>query len=336
MKTFLIRLLIFGTLFTGLVLASAYKLAQPGEMDYVGGIVIKHKRLNEIKGPRLIFAGGSNMAFGLDSKAVEEATHMPVVNLALHGGLGLDFILEELKDVVRAGDMVVLSPEYFLEEGRYELDAAVAAFMPASEKYFKHDFYTVFKYSVESRFTQIGYNRDYLMAGWRKRNAPPERDYAAEVYSHKAFNSYGDVVAHLDLPAYGAPKVPLKLHAGYWDGIPKINAASKVLEQRGVRFYFVFPAFCQSSYDNNIAAISTLEVSLRKDLRIPVICRPQDFVYPDTLYYDSYYHLTKTGRNLRTQQLIKIVQPLTAELHAEKMLLTNTATNRPHQPQPYR
>ncbi|SHM73469.1 hypothetical protein SAMN05444266_110157 [Chitinophaga jiangningensis] len=323
MRTFLIRLLIFSALFAGLVVIAAYKLAQPGEMDYVGGIVVKHKRLNEIKGPRLIFAGGSNMAFGLDSKAVEDSLKIPVVNLALHGGLGLDFMLEELKDVVRNGDVVILSPEYFLEAGRYELDAAVAAFMPASKKYFKHDFYTVFKYGVESRFTQIGYNRDYLMARWRKRNAPPERDYAAEVYSHKAFNSYGDVVAHLDLPSYGAPKVPLKLYAGYWDGIPKINAASRILAQRGVKFYFVFPAFCASSFNNNAATIANLEATLHRDLQIPVISGPQDFVYPDTLYYDSYYHLTKTGRNLRTQQLIKLVQPLTAQLHGEKMLLSN-------------
>ncbi|WP_291906390.1 hypothetical protein [Chitinophaga sp. CB10] len=328
MRTFLIRLLIFSALFGGLVILAAYKLAQPGEMDYVGGIVIKHKRLNEVKGPRLIFAGGSNMAFGLDSRAVEVATQMPVVNLALHGGLGLDFILEELKDVTRGGDVVVLSPEYFLEAGRYELDAAVAAFMPESKKYFKHDFYTVFKYSIESRFDQIGYNRDYLMARWRRRKSAPERDYAAEVYAHNAFNGYGDVVAHLELPAYGAPKVPLKLHAGYWDGIPKINAAATILEQRGVKFYFVFPTFCQSSYNNNAATISALEATLRKDLRIPVISRPQDFVYADSLYYDSYYHLAKTGRALRTQQLIRLVQPLTAELHAQKMLLTDKAANR--------
>ena len=63
----------------------------------MAAIIDKHAHADSIKAGKIILAGGSNLAFGIDSKQLEETLGMPVVNLGLHAGLGLHFILEELK-----------------------------------------------------------------------------------------------------------------------------------------------------------------------------------------------------------------------------------------------
>src|SRR5437868_6343903 len=73
----------------------------------------KHERLAQISGPRMIMVGGSSVAFGTDS--AELARRLPEyqpVNMGLHFGIGLDAMLAEIKPIVRAGDLLVLSPEY--------------------------------------------------------------------------------------------------------------------------------------------------------------------------------------------------------------------------------
>ena len=50
----------------------------------------------------------------MDSKLVESELKMPVVNLGLHAGLGLEFILNEISSQMKSGDEVVISLEYYL------------------------------------------------------------------------------------------------------------------------------------------------------------------------------------------------------------------------------
>ena len=72
----------------------------------------KHNRLDSLPSPKIVFVGGSNLAYGLNSKRVEDSLQMSVVNMGLHAGFGLKFILNEVKPYINKGDIVVLSPEY--------------------------------------------------------------------------------------------------------------------------------------------------------------------------------------------------------------------------------
>jgi hypothetical protein len=42
-------------------------------------------------------------------------------------------------------------------------------------------------------------------------------------------------------------------------------------------------------------------------LDIPVLGYPNDFVFEDTLFYDTHYHLNKDGRIINTNKIIKIL-----------------------------
>lgn len=73
---------------------------------------IKDDRARSIDGPKMIILSGSNGLFGIDSKVLEETSGFPVVNLAAHGSLDLNFYYEKLKEHIGENDVVVMPLEY--------------------------------------------------------------------------------------------------------------------------------------------------------------------------------------------------------------------------------
>ena len=59
--------------------------------NYQASVIDKIQRLESIKEPKIILVGNSNVAFGINSKMIEDALGMPVVNLGLHGAMGNTF-----------------------------------------------------------------------------------------------------------------------------------------------------------------------------------------------------------------------------------------------------
>lgn len=72
----------------------------------------KNNLLANTPGQRIIFVGGSNLSFGLNSRIVKDSLHLNPVNAALHAGVGLTYMLSNIVDYIRENDIVVLSPEY--------------------------------------------------------------------------------------------------------------------------------------------------------------------------------------------------------------------------------
>ena len=75
-------------------------------------ILDKHQLLQRAGSPKIVFVGGSSLALGLDSALIHTKTGLPVVNMGLNGGLGLRYMLEEVKPDIGPGDLIVVSPEY--------------------------------------------------------------------------------------------------------------------------------------------------------------------------------------------------------------------------------
>src|ERR1700722_8464973 len=73
---------------------------------YMNAMIEKHKKAEMIKGPKIIMTGGSSVAFGIDSKELQDSLKMPVVNLGMHAALGLNFILAEASKFARNGDVI--------------------------------------------------------------------------------------------------------------------------------------------------------------------------------------------------------------------------------------
>ncbi len=71
----------------------------------------------KLSGRRLIIIGGSGAHYGFMGRRVSEITGVPAVNLGVHAGLGLPYLLYRAKQVLRPGDFAVLAIEPSLYDG---------------------------------------------------------------------------------------------------------------------------------------------------------------------------------------------------------------------------
>ena len=81
-------LLLQGNLIASLILPAALSQPRPG---YLAALDDKLELVRTVESPRVIFVGGSSVAFGIDSQVFEQGLGQPAINLGLHGALGLHF-----------------------------------------------------------------------------------------------------------------------------------------------------------------------------------------------------------------------------------------------------
>jgi hypothetical protein len=80
------------------------------------------------------------------------------------------------------------------------------------------------------------------------------------------------------------------------------------MESRGARVFMVPPPVARSYFDQNTPAIRGVVDALRKSTSMPM-SDPGQYVFPDSLFFDYVYHLTKVGKHLRTDKVIQELMP---------------------------
>ncbi|HRH67139.1 MAG TPA: hypothetical protein PLU53_12630 [Bacteroidia bacterium] len=278
--------------------------------DYLSSIIDKHKRLESLESPRLILSGGSNLAFGIDSRRMEEELKIPVVNLGLHAGLGLEFILNELSAEMKNGDKVIISLEYYLSKaGEYQLKHKAAEYLPGAGNYFSQSIFGDIRYAVERKRNALKDNFIYVKNGLLSiAGRASENTLRTNVYRRDCFNEYGDVVCHLnEKSTVRTDDIDPFVYSEY-EGISLLNEFYRKAKKLNVRVYFMYPNLPVSVYRENIDCIGKYTGDISTKLEMPVLNAPFDFVYNDSLFYDTVYHLNGPGRQKRTSDMIRLIQ----------------------------
>ncbi|PWG04158.1 hypothetical protein [Polaribacter aquimarinus] len=305
MKKFLLKLSLFYIilyLLTFLIITTSPEVKNPS--NYLSAIIDKHNIAKNIKTPKVIFSGGSNTAFGIDSEMLSNNFKIPIINLGLHGGLGLAFILEETKSILKQGDIVILSIEYFLErEGEYDLKEKTSNFYPPANKFYSHNYFIDFKNYLKK--TEKSFKR---LINKEENNTNKNSDSILKIYRRDGFNNYGDLISHLNKPKLKNLKSQMVFEYKYWEGIELINKFSSYARSKDVKVYFTYPAYAESEYKKNLLAISKLEKDIRNNLNIEILNTPKDFTFPDNNFFDSVFHLNKEGRRKRTNKFISLIR----------------------------
>ena len=156
---------------------------------YIATTLDKEKRLTELPFNKLIFVGGSNLTFGLDCKKISDSIKMPTVNMSVHAGLGLDFMLKETMASIKQGDVIILSPEYYLgKDGDRKLFAQLLDINPQASKYVINTFNDNIRLLVaELQRCVSGLFYTFIT------NPSPS------VYEKNNFTEEGDMVGHLEI-----------------------------------------------------------------------------------------------------------------------------------------
>lgn len=305
MKVFVFKVLFFLVVLTIIVFSLSYLgKSRANEMDYLAAMLDKHKRLDSIPVNKIILAGGSNVAFGFDSEKLQNHFSVPVVNLGLHAGLGLSFILQELKHSIKEGDVVLLSLEYFMNtKGVYKIKKQAANYYKPARNYYPFEI----RGELETMLDNLKQNILNLFNRAGKINE--RKAYKNKVYIRKGFNLYGDEVGHLNLIA------PQKIKIGrnymeykLWPGIKLLNKFNEFAKDKHVRVYFLFPDLAFSEFSKNRLAIQKFYMDVKNQLQVETLNTPYDFIYPNNLFFDTKYHLNKIGRDIRTVKLIDLIE----------------------------
>lgn len=299
MKKFIFKtLLFFGVLFVIVAATSQlYKQTVNIDTDYMAAIIDKHNRLQQCENDRLLLVSGSSMAFGINSEVIEKELNVNVVNLALQAGLGCDFILSEVSTSLKKGDIVLLGLEYQLYDDDYKpnvdlINYAQKLYEPARDYY------------------QIDLPKKVLIGiqNFRKCFSAKDKNVSI-VYNRKSFNKYGDVVGHLGLDSKYISgnvvlnKMKIKKH------LEKINELYLKCQNMDADLYIIFPCFPRNDYFKNEEVINSIYEEIKTELPfIKVLNDPVDFIFDESDFFDTEYHLNSRGREIMTQKLETILK----------------------------
>lgn len=304
MRKFVLSLIVFAAIITAFAFVmnrNYYPAKAMGHDGYMGSILDKHAYAEKNKSPRILFVGGSNLAFGIDSKSIEAAVKLPVVNMGISAGLGLTFMLNEAKDVARPSDIVIVSSEYNLAaDGDYKLKKEAERLFLRAGKYFDHPprqilndyFISDLQHNFSTTFSHL-LNRTYQFP-------------SNLVYSRTSFNENGDIVRNYDPNLTHEFIQKADIVAEKNPGIGPLNDFKEFADAHHFKTYFLYPILDETAYTPKSKIIQAIGRDLKGNLKMEILNTPEDSVYPDSLFYDTEYHLTLKGKKLRGEQIIRI------------------------------
>ena len=169
--------------------------------SYTASIFDKYERLCEINEPKIVLIAGSNFAFGINSQIIQEAFHMPVVNLGLQASWGMNPMLNITKDHINEGDIIILGFEYHLynsPDANYEL---IVNTLESNINFYRQivDINNIFP--LTASYVQYFCNNFYDITNENTHS------YVGP-YSRDSFNEYGD--NNYDRPQFIAENIPTR------------------------------------------------------------------------------------------------------------------------------
>lgn len=263
---------------------------------------------NNIKEKKIVIVAGSNSLFGINSKMLSEAFDKPVVNFGVNAGVYLPYILYKSKKVIKKGDVVLVPLEYPM----YNYDG-----MPNEQMIdyiYSRDRDAFFTLSLKEQFYMvwnITFKRLYdgYMAKGGKR-------VTAGLYGSHNVDEFGDQI--------GATKEAKSKPIEDELNALKPNRYGKEYDKnaKGWEYLEEFVSWCGEKDVKVIFVPSTLlkfdiyksdkkerwfyenlsnEVKKRGWLYIG---EPYTYMYDKEYYFNTDFHLTTEGRDIRTKQMI--------------------------------
>lgn len=277
--------------------------ACPDDPDhYMAATLDKHDRLRNAASPRVIFVGGSSVGFSIDSRPFAGLGLSPV-NMGLTAGLGLAFMLGEVEDELRSGDVVVIAPETHLYWTGPQDDAvwAVLQRRPASLACLAH--------AGPRALADVSDQGLHFLA--RKVRCAAHQlatDQALpSVYRRSGFDEFGDFVGHrgqppkLEAPIERPWPEPGTLDLG--PALEKLRAFAGACEAAGARCFLAWCPTRREQLARDADVYARLEARLRDEVGLPMLEQPHEVAYPESAFYDRGLHLTGDAAAIRSARL---------------------------------
>ena len=256
----------------------------------------KDELLQHVKPPRMIFVGGSNLSFGLNSQIIKNELNIEPINTAVHAGIGLRYMLENTIQYIKEEDIVILALEYHHFYRDYnstseELLRTIFDVDPSKVKLL----------NFRQMIGLIPFLPKYILS----KTKPSEyfNVIESDVYSVNSFNKYGDTYTHWEMESR-----PFKPYGSIRDQFNK-SVIQNILEfqaevtRKGATLLVTYPGFQDISYENSIKKIEIVSRELETKGFV-TLGYPDRYKMPSDMMFDTPYHLNKEGVDHRTRLFI--------------------------------
>ena len=295
------------------VLAAALSMAAvlvtvlilPEQFDelYFGELADKYARLRSLdKESKIVVIGGSSVAFGIDSRMIEENTGYAVVNFGLYGPLGTAIMMDLTRGHIHEGDIIILAPEtehqtmsmYFNGEGMWECCDS--------------DFTMLFKIPLRNWPEMLGSFWSYAEKKYQfylSGKASPEG-----IYGHDSFNEYGDISYRREtniMEGLYDAEVGIDLDPSIIDPeyIDFVNDYVRYCERQGASVFFSWPPMNELAIHQDMSGILAFATFVRESFQCRLISGITQYIMTPEFFYDTNYHMTDSGVILHTASLIQ-------------------------------
>ncbi len=299
MRRFIVKILYF--LIFSIALATFMMLMVKNEWSknsHEVNVAFAYKKLEELKDTnKIVIVSGSNGAFSINSKIISETMSMPVINTSTHAGIGVRMQFEIYKDLLKKGDIIVFCPEYYSSQSRLYGEGALfrilstyipKAYLKMSAKQWRH----TFKY-IAPHFTE----------SLKAINCKPFEG----PYSARSINKFGDI-------SYKRGPQEFKTTYNFKGNMDKETLSyyqylHDYSKDHGLYLVYLPPCLNESNFFHQKNQIDSLTFFMEQN-EIPFQADPYRYVFPDSLFFDTPYHMTTKGAELRTLVLIDDLKQL--------------------------
>lgn len=307
MKRFLLKLFFMLLALVGITAACIW-LIPPDRNSYLMAYNVKLTRLAACPQPRIVFIGGSNLAFGLDSQMIQDSLGCNVVNMGLHGGIGARFPVDDCLLFVREGDLVVLQLEYgnYFNGGNGEPETMPQLMVVTGWEHFA-TLNGSQRINVVAGLPRLAaMNAKRLIRTCLGGNLDTPMNLDTFNYTASGFNQLGDEVSHWSLPPDGIEtSVATTDTVVSSDFLLWLGNAVKAYKGRGARVVILPPVCTESHF--KLCYHASIERSLHS-IGLSFLATPKSMTLDDSYIYNSGYHLNRAGVVANTQHIIALLR----------------------------
>lgn len=293
---------------------SSKKIDVSDELIWIRNSLVKKHENVDMEQNKLIITAGSNTLFGIRTKDISESLKIPAYNLAIHAGLGLEFIIEDAKEVLRSGDVVILPLEYnhfYAPKGTTKLALDYnAAFGEEKRNPFTID-------SLKLVFEEKPYDNVKKISKSLLNNKENDTELIENPngYNSENINNHGDQTNQLGPQELALAKVgPVEIPGEFNEsgGLLTIKEFNNWCEQNNIKLFITYPNtmyFKEYEDEHYKKYFESLSDYFAKR-KISTIGQPSDFLYDKKYFYDTGYHLNEEGMTVRTKEFISFIKDL--------------------------
>jgi len=263
----------------------------------------------KIDGEKIVIVSGSNALFGVDSKMLERAFEKPVVNYGVNAGVLLPYTLYKAKEVINKGDVVLLPLEYpmYNYDGVANSQMIDYIFARDIEAFNTLSLYEQFGmvWSVEFKRILDGYS-GYV-------NKPIKRG----LYGAHNVDGHGDQrKTSLKYKTKGIKKELDSLVANSYGadfdadslGFTYLEEFVTWCERKGAICIFMPSTLMWFDSYKSVASERWFYENIADVVRSKgwkFVGVPYEYMYDKKFYFNTDFHLTNKGREMRTKKMIK-------------------------------